>query len=740
MNDIFEEPVHRLNEEIVRRVFPVARSDRRENQDLFRRWLSAEDLRHDDRFYPALVQILAEDIELLREYDRRVVARRKPEKSFGSRIYRQILQSLQEDIDTVEIINLPDSHFPAFSLERTLHQLLRRLVADDATPPQTEESTQDVSPKRDWKVVGEEISSAVSAMGDPNLVQASIILALAQELRSICKDLEEATSLEANTNERRQALIERLSPLASVPKVAELLANLPSAAADVLERLESATSQLPEFWQKLNSAELIFDQIKRERTAAVANDDLDRLDELAAPQRQARASLDEARLTFAETLSHVSTLVDSLPDFNVGTITVEHHLDGSGGFEKAIAEESHASNRDELEFDQDQESDLLDASQANDPSPAVSFEAEGDLVVAGLKRGSAPADELVEPHDTAVEGYATSLQEREQISAAVSSGLDDLLTIYLERNEVALAWHLADLSEERGEQPAVPAAVLKALAIYPAIARPGDVASASTQDILAEAMSCVEEIEREGNEVRADRARTLFFSALLRPALFDLGQSARAHLANLAMRGSIAEFAPLGAALGGLGYDVQLSAEDLVDLTGVERKHHLPAVTTRLREWLDRARVAKTMHQPTYRILHWLLASNGELGRVFEAVLANAPGAQTAAKTLLDRLLDDRSEQERFIAEWEKNSGRPRRDRIEGMALDWFCKNLQEGCEVLREWMAAREADAAQVDDRHRSNLQAIIGQLRKLTETQKSVGNTYSRDLDAVVRPSSSA
>lgn len=91
---------------------------------------------------------------------------------------------------------------------------------------------------------------------------------------------------------------------------------------------------------------------------------------------------------------------------------------------------------------------------------------------------------------------------------------------------------------------------------------------------------------------------------------------------------------------------------------------------------------------------------------------------EALAKDLIDRLAHDRNAQEAFVSEAERRSGRTRRDRIEGMVLDWFCRGIQEACDQLSDWLEARRQDARQTQDHSRERLLRALGSVRKALDT----------------------
>jgi hypothetical protein len=365
----------------------------------------------------------------------------------------------------------------------------------------------------------------------------------------------------------------------------------------------------------------------------------------------------------------------------------------------------------------DHEPDAADAANAAEALPASDARSVGlpaREIVLGLADDAAhePANDPAAPDIGEVAGFA-AIEADPPARWGGARSVEDLVARYLEAGETTFAWRLAELAGEHGLNPQLPPAILKALAASPSVSSPYDVAAQRVGEMLAAAQAEIAAVEAREDGAAEEAARAVYFAALLRPALLAPATSARTYLSALSMRGALAGHAALQKAIGNLGFDVQTSADELTNLAGQDRRRRLPAARSALERWLSQARTARCVHTPAHVLLHELLAPKGELGEVFEAALAGAPGAETAAAALAVRL-DNRGGQEEVVERAEQRTGRPRRDRIRDWALEWACRKIQEGSLALADWVEASRADKEGLDDRRRLALQRHVGALRK--------------------------
>jgi hypothetical protein len=143
----------------------------------------------------------------------------------------------------------------------------------------------------------------------------------------------------------------------------------------------------------------------------------------------------------------------------------------------------------------------------------------------------------------------------------------------------------------------------------------------------------------------------------------------------------------------------------------------------------------KVLYAPTTVILRELLSSQGQFGKVIEAALSGDEEAGTATAKMLEDILDNRRGQEALIAECEREMDRPKRDRIrKGPSLEWACRKLQDGCERLKDWLAAAEADGRLLDSHRRSSMSREIRSIRKELAGLQLTKCAETDDLDAAI------
>ena len=88
-DNILPGPITSLNTTLAQELFPIARSDRRKNKDLFFDIIPEDRLKNDADFYNGLLQIIASgDHARLRRYDDRMRRSGDRTKTFGFRALR----------------------------------------------------------------------------------------------------------------------------------------------------------------------------------------------------------------------------------------------------------------------------------------------------------------------------------------------------------------------------------------------------------------------------------------------------------------------------------------------------------------------------------------------------------------------------------------------------------------------------------------------------------------------------
>lgn len=716
-----------LTPELLRRHFPVAQSLRRLNADLFEPWIVGEALRDDAMFYRGLVELIAAAPERIRAYDARMRGERDDRKAFGHRALQFLWQRRGPGVTPSDVRDLPADCFPEGSEARVIQYLYGHLYpvapagTDECDEGEIEATGDDGSPEAegtppqagpgdeaDWRVLSLRIATLCQSLTTPDAERAEAILESAGELLAACRRAVEVASLRAAQRARAEQIALRASALGLDVPAVEAVAARDDEALEALEACLGAAEDAARLLAQCSAAER---NLMAEKRAADDADDLDALVPLierlktVRSERQAAGSAAEATLAACRTaFLAVGTAagptspappvvaVGAAPDGDdVPTVPVEP-LDEVEPNIAPWLEQPTAPEQDEAAVSPAMATPAAQVPPVltDDPTlPEVQAAKPAPLLASG-----ACEEEVPGPTD------------------AAAVGRNGLLARYLEEDEPALAFHVAACDEAKGRLPGVPSALLNALVRSAHFERPDDVAETSNQTLLAEAMDALAAVEQQGDPVRLGHACCVALAALLRPALFDFNRTARSHLARVPMIDGLQGFAPVGAALSSLGFDVQLSIEDLTEIHGRERQRKTPAALADLRDWLETNRRARTSHQPTYYILHWLLAAEGRVGRVAEAALRDAADI-TGARELLDALADP----EGFVREAEKVLGRPRGDRIHGLALDWITSRLAEGRQRLAAWLAARDADTVLSDDRRLGTLRQHVGALAKACE-----------------------
>lgn len=700
-----------LSADLIKEIFPIAPSDRRKHKVVFSSAISEEHLMDDPAFYEGLLSVVASGTYApLRLYDDRMLSSRKGNKTFGSRALRWLVRRSAGDLSLDDMPGLARDHFPPGTPERVVHLLLLGLFDQDdsqASEPSTEppdaaeEPLELAEPEtQDWAALAVAIAEAAKGLDKPDPDAAERIVLLAQELVASCRDAARAAAERQVVEVRAAALRQRLESLPS--GIAGMWpTHTPTPAW--LDRLEEALADVEFAEREFAEADRVLQAADAEIRAVIDARDYGRVGEFSA-----KAKLASEHVQSSQNLQERAreALLEILQPRGVTAIPVE------------VTEPSRTSS----ELDLDAKATPMFAEQERarqselDPGPAVAVpENMGPSAAHPPSRQSDEADAsggvAIDAISESATGY-TSLQvpQREPSAtlavshhSAITADTAALLAHYLERDEPAFAWHLARLVPSP-----VPPPVLLALTILPAIQRAEDMADPRRNNALAELASSLPE---SNDQVAAGR---LALAALARPALFDPDHGARQHVENLLGFPGLEAQAPLIEALAGLGYDVRLSAALLAELAGTRAPPAEPAARERLGKWLTEARRRKTVHQPTHALFHRELQREGALGQIVEAVITGAPGAEAMAQQQVDSLSHNRAAQELLVAEAERQSGRPKRDRIEGMALDWFCRGIQESCDHLLEWLEACRDDAAHTQDQNRERLLRVLGPVRK--------------------------
>ncbi len=702
-----------LSPEFLSQNFPVARNKRRENADLFATFLPADQLKDDDAFYAALARMVACEtgIEALRAFDRRMKQAGDERKTFVMRAGRWLVQQ-NPGLEPSAIFARDADELLGNVEEAAVHLLFVQLAAQVGSSGRQDDTSPDgakaTPPEKDWRALARKLAGAAAALDHPDATAAERILATAEQLVTACRTAAEAAAANEALARRAEALRDRLT--AATPALAEAWQAEVDGA--FLDSLEASLDALETAIAKQNLAENQLRKLNEQARAAHDAGDLDEEEGLIPQRRAARAESEAAKAAVMGARQRLENLLQGscLPS------------DNDTGVEDAPPEDTPKSP--------DKMTDP-EVPADDEPRPGKEIKDRRPEETALPKSGATgvPEDVHTPPSD-----------DRPKAPHVSDSLSDATLFRWLAAGEIALAFHAARLMEQQGARTRLPAAVLRGLALLRDIRRGEDMADPLRNAAMAEMMESLADAD--------PMAAKVAFAALLRPALFDPDHGARALLRGLAGEEILAPHAALIDALGGLGHEVRLSIRRLAELRGRQVEPSAPQACERLRRWWTDAQKRKCMHQPTYRILHEELHPQGKIGRIIQAVLADAPDADALASDFVRQLRGDRAAQEVFVEEAERRSGRPRRDRIEGMALTWFCERLQEACDHLADWLEARAQDGITTGDSQRNRLLAALGPVRKalaqhsgavsrpvnvLLDPDDAIAALVDRELDAL-------
>ncbi|MSU90741.1 hypothetical protein GE300_14135 [Rhodobacteraceae bacterium 2CG4] len=715
-----------LDVELAQSIFPIARSDRRKHSDLFRKFIAEHRLKDDKVFYDALLQIMASgDYAPLRSYDSRMTRSKHRSKTFGFRALRWLHNQSNGELVIERILDLPEDHFPFGTAEREVHMLYLGLLETETSAESAstaEEAPADAPPA--WTELAHELAEGAQKLDRPEVDAAERLVALAEALAEACRAAAEAEMVREKIAARAANLRDRLVALGLDLSDAWLK----DPDTERLDNIDAALSALERARQAASAAEDVFAAADREVRAAAEAQDYMRLQDLSPHAAEAKCQLRAAGAAEDKAVSALAALLrqdgtdggsedigtEPTPA-TIGAGTQDAGMEAATGSESEVAT---AGYEPDVPVQQATDPDGDEAS-ADGCEPEIREEMASEPEEDSLRNSIGDGHDDRSAPDPAIFREAGSAQDVSPKATPLSpDGSPDpgdadpeaLLAQHIAAGDIAFAWHLARL-----RQMPVPAPILRALAILSAVQQAEDMADPRRSSALAELAAALQEA---ADPVAAAR---LAMAALLRPALFDPDHGARGLLGNLLGQAGLEAQAPLIEALGNLGYDVRLSAGLLAELAGARPPFAEPAMRERVAGWLAEARHRKTGHQPTYAIFHRELHSEGEIGCVVEAAIAGSANAEALASELINRLSHDRGAQEAFVSQAERSSGRPRRDRIEGMALDWFCRGIQEACDQLSDWLEAKRQDARQTQDHSREPLLRELGLLRKALDA--SVG-----------------
>ncbi|WP_218821981.1 AAA family ATPase [Haematobacter genomosp. 1] len=732
-----------MSPELILEIFQIIPSDRRRFAEHFD-FIDKADRGDDGLFYPALLERMNANPGWCRSLEsafQRSGREKDRQRAPSSRAWRWLkgavpdIAELDADPTLLEAGEMDEIVGKMAPTQRAVFELFIRFLKGDASPPpETTAAHRQEGDLPEWMVLREQMRETLDRLLEADVDVASDLLGLAEDLQAACAEhLREAdTRQKERAQARRAAFFAPLGWLSDFPGGEDLLAQ--AKASYDIDAVEAAIGPVivaEADWQialsRRDEAVRVEDEIRadRDRSKAELRAAGKQAELMEEAENAARGLLEEAVRTALQELESTPAVVGA----DVGPSGDE---DMPGPAEDAMAPEDQA------------------ASDTVAPQPVVAVVPEPATVPDTEIVAPAPQEDLPqaageiarlsaifdEPAPAASEQNAQGDDEgADEEPAAVWTGrrsLDDLLADYLGNGETALAWHFADLADENGYHVAISPLLIRALAVGPAITGPYDPSTQAVGELLASAMSALDRAAGE-SALAGQRARGIALAALLRPALMARDTNARDLLANLSLAGQWSAYAGVVNSLTELRHDLQPSVAELRALAGVEKQRRLPQVVAEIQGWLPGARAAQHKHAPSNTVLHGILSAQGELGRFFEAASLDDLATVDAGVEFLLGLTGDKSVAADLVTTKEKELDRPRSDAIRGTALDWICRKLRDGAELLLRWRTARHEDGG-VDSRHGEGLQRYISNLRKELEQVRGEPSSGG-DLDAAVQ-----
>ncbi|RGP37075.1 hypothetical protein D1012_10395 [Pseudotabrizicola alkalilacus] len=743
-----------MTPELLKEVLEIIPSDRRTFSECFV-FVDKAGRAKDEVFYAALLDRIQSSVVYCRSLElafqkspRDKERQRAPSVRIGKWLRNRFLS---HGITFSEFADLTDDQidevFSVMSpLEAEIFHLMRRFsqVSNDEAHlslPTALETTE----QPQWMVLRDELRDALNMLDDADTEAAGQILDLANQLLSACADHERA-AVSRNAvvlQTLREKLLTDLAAVEAFSGGVEFLAKVRTLdTRDALERLEGfvvslvgAAAVLAEKVAAAHEATLL-EQTARLNADCSRSELMAALDAAERAEGEEKAAHENFERLVQQTLDQLDVPISQELSAAIQLASDEERLPENAQDDPV---DIYAALPPTTEREPEPQDDPLHATvpgAKNGLSEERQFEAEQPAAMAEKRTKLAAVFE-----DTSATLSVNISQpvepEADEDPAAVWTGhktLEDMLAVYLHDGELALAWHLADLAEEAGHVPPISPLLIRALAAGPTITGPYDQSTQGMGELLAAAMSGLDRAEQSGPSA-SRRARSIALAALMRPALLSRDTNARELLANLSLSGSLSDYAGVVNSLTSLRHDFQPSIAELTTLVGGEKKRLLPDVLASIQAWLPGARSARCMHAPSNTVLHKVLSLQGDMGALFEAVQKDDLLTIEERLDFLQGLVETKYVAEQLVAAEEKALNRPKGDAIRGMALDWICRKLREGAELILRWRTAKQEDG-RVDDRRKEDLQRYMSNLRKELE-QVSIESDCGDGLDAAVQAS---
>lgn len=223
-----------LTWKVLKQVFPVAASLRREHWDLLAGTGIAEAQRNDDElFYEALLRKFRREPEFVVDLDRRFLGSKKKkerEKAFVYRAGKWLLQKVPELFEYADILDAPAGLFGEATAERDL----RDIIAEMRRAERREKTRLAPLAEERWKSAGAELRALLDELDRPTPEAVGRIEAAAEALLESGR---EVRKLAAELERRRADLRNMLESLSGLNRAAEVLERLDTLEAAQLAEL-----------------------------------------------------------------------------------------------------------------------------------------------------------------------------------------------------------------------------------------------------------------------------------------------------------------------------------------------------------------------------------------------------------------------------------------------------------------------------------------------------------------------
>ena len=237
---------------ILKKVFPVAPSVRREHWDLLSRLGIEESQRNDDEiFYGALLHRFREDAKFIFDLDGRFLrSKRKKDrdKTFSSRAMAWLHREIPALFDYGDFFEAPAGLFGDLTAERELRDMLHGLLrlaeeGEARSAPDTEER---------WQMARSELLRLLGDMDRPTQEAVARIETAAKALLGAGSEF---GKLAAEIKRRRAEIRAALDPVSDRDRVAEILEGIDTLASGQLGKLAGMAGEASEHIEALAEAE-----------------------------------------------------------------------------------------------------------------------------------------------------------------------------------------------------------------------------------------------------------------------------------------------------------------------------------------------------------------------------------------------------------------------------------------------------------------------------------------------------